>query len=266
MNWKYSIIFVILIIFTGGWILWWALQGGVEKSQLPETQKENIQPLEISLSELSGFNFKDKKNSIEIIKMDTEKYNDESLFEQQFTYNNKIYALITDPSDQGNDDGSTVYSLKKIDKNGDREDLKNYLGDTNSLAIRNPGRKLVIGFRGNLYLILFGRGMVYGNDFSVTIEVLGDDDIIKDVRVIELGKIIDSFDAPVSKLSFLIIKDSLYFKTLEDCLLETFSEQERFAKEICYTGYYFFGDNNKLIKSDIFGIEKVNFQHTYFYK
>ena len=263
MNWKYIIIVIILAVIIGGGTLWWTAQEEVEIPQLPEVKeqkevtepeeiikKEDKQPLEISFQQLLEMNSGDKKNGIEKVEQIDYGFIDTGISERRFIYNSKIYALVSDITRQGMKGGTTVYHLQKIDKDGNKENLRNSLGGIEQWSTGNGTGRVAIGFQGNLYLIMSARTEGGEDDSLVIIKVIGEDDIVKDTLEIKSAKLVYSLGE--SRGSVLIIEDKLYFKVLEDCSLE------EFAKEVCYTGYYFLGENGKFIKSDIFEKEKID--------
>jgi hypothetical protein len=267
MNWRYIIIVIVLAVIVGGGTLWWTAQEEVEVPQSPEVKEseeiieKDKQSIEISFQQLLEMsvslqistdtaNILKVEGDIGIVKLKEDGFISSGIYQTSFIHNDKTFALIFDLNEQGMKGGTTINYLQKINKNGSKENVRNSLGGTEKWNTGNVTGKVAIVFQGNLYLIMSARTEGGENDSLIIIKAIGEDDIVKDALEIKGAKL--AYSLGESNGSILIIEDKLYFKVLEDCSLE------EFAKEACYTGYYFLGENGKFIKSDTFEREKID--------
>lgn len=190
------------------------------------------------------------EGGIGIVKLKDDGFINSGIYQTIFIYNDKTFALISDVSEQGMKGGTTIHYLQKINANGNKEDIRNSLGGVEKWNTGGTTGKVVIAFQGKLYFIMSARE---GNDSLIIIKAIGEDDIVKDTLEIKGAKL--AYSLGESRGSILIVGGKLYFKLLEDCSLEGF------AKEVCYTSYYLFGEDGSFIKSDIFEKEKIELLH-----
>lgn len=271
INLKYLLIVFIMAIIACGGILWWTAQEEVEIPQSSEVKEpeeiikeENEQPVEISFQQLLEMSVSlqistgiadilEVGSGVGVVKLKDDGFINSGIYQTSFVHNDKTFALISDLSEQGMKGGTTINYLQKINENGSKENLRNSLGDIEKWNTGNMTGKVVIVFQGNLYLIMSARTEGGEDDSLITVKAVGEDDIVKDTLEIKGAKL--AYSLGQSNGSILIIQNKLYFKVLEDCSLE------EFAKETCYIGYYFLGENGKFIKSDIFEREKIDLYH-----